>query len=471
MKNKKILIYGLLILVAIIFLFQSPLCPFSIGDSYTDSSVFRTIGWQMTKGMMPYRDTFDHKGPLIYLINYLGALISLDYGVWFFELLSLSLTLIYIYKISNLYNNTLFSFFTVMVSTYTLFNYFEQGNLVEEYAMPFVSISLYIFIKYFEFNNISIKELITCGFCFACVLMLRPNMIILWVMMCIGVLYTNLINNKKERILFYIKYFIIGMAIVIIPFFIWLLINKSFVHFINMYLIFNMKYVVKDVITISRIITSVKENVVLYPFFISLITIFANIKNNFVFKITYVLTLIIQLLSIAIGKPAPHYLMVIIPLYSYAIAIMFRDISNYKSSLIKITTCILLIAFSSFNWLYLVYSISKCEEKKPIIDKEIVKIITTISMETDTISIYGNRDLYYLESKRLPASKYSYQYPIIQYDSKIEKEYISEIKTNKPKCIIVCMNPSEELYKLLSINYILLYDNNSGAKIYIIKSI
>jgi hypothetical protein len=37
-----------------------------------DSSIFAYIGWCMAHGLKPYRDVWDHKGPLLYLLQYAG---------------------------------------------------------------------------------------------------------------------------------------------------------------------------------------------------------------------------------------------------------------------------------------------------------------------------------------------------------------------------------------------------------------
>ena len=60
-----------------------------------DSAVFLYIGRRMTEGKIPYLDLFDHKGPLLYLIEYLGCLLTPGRfaGVWFFEIVSLFVTL------------------------------------------------------------------------------------------------------------------------------------------------------------------------------------------------------------------------------------------------------------------------------------------------------------------------------------------------------------------------------------------
>ena len=48
---------------------QSPNTIYSRVVEYTDSSVFQYIGKGILDGMVPYRDAFDHKGPILYLLN------------------------------------------------------------------------------------------------------------------------------------------------------------------------------------------------------------------------------------------------------------------------------------------------------------------------------------------------------------------------------------------------------------------
>ena len=78
-------LFAFLFILAFIFLTKSPLHIWIRSDSDTDSSIFLTVAMMMDRGYMPYRDTFDHKGPLLYLINYLGRHISAYRGIWFVE--------------------------------------------------------------------------------------------------------------------------------------------------------------------------------------------------------------------------------------------------------------------------------------------------------------------------------------------------------------------------------------------------
>lgn len=94
----KIGIGCILFMITFVFLMQSPLnILLPNGNSATDSSVFKTIALCMEKGLMPYRDVFDHKGPLIYIYNWLGMKIAYWRGIWAIEFISLFVCFVYIY--------------------------------------------------------------------------------------------------------------------------------------------------------------------------------------------------------------------------------------------------------------------------------------------------------------------------------------------------------------------------------------
>jgi len=63
-------------------------CPF-FDLYYDDKEIFKFAGFLIRKGEVPYRDFFDHKPPLIYFLNYLGAI----FGSWGFWLMDTALVL------------------------------------------------------------------------------------------------------------------------------------------------------------------------------------------------------------------------------------------------------------------------------------------------------------------------------------------------------------------------------------------
>ena len=68
----------------------------------TDSTVFLYIGRLILHGGIPYRDAFDHKGPLVYLLDAAGLAIHGVFGVWLLELLFLTVSTVFAYKTARL---------------------------------------------------------------------------------------------------------------------------------------------------------------------------------------------------------------------------------------------------------------------------------------------------------------------------------------------------------------------------------
>ena len=91
-KNKRIYLYALLIGYACLLMFfctkSSPL--YIINDWY-DANAYFTMGKGMMNGAVPYRDLFDHKGPLLYLLYGIGYLIDSTGFFGIFLILSLGL--------------------------------------------------------------------------------------------------------------------------------------------------------------------------------------------------------------------------------------------------------------------------------------------------------------------------------------------------------------------------------------------
>ena len=246
-----IIVVFVILLLTFIITMQSPLNIFSNKlISGTDSSVFRTVAYYMREGLMPYKDIFDHKGPIIYILNYIGMAISYNRGIWLIEFLSMSISLSFIYKTARLYCNKFLSILILILASSPLFLFFEQGNLTEEYALPFISISFFIFLDYLKNNKISSFRLIACGISFGSVCLLRINMIPLWIVFCISIFIKELKDKNIRQLLRFCLYFILGILIIILPIFIWLIINDAFIPFFESYILFNLKYTSASSITL-----------------------------------------------------------------------------------------------------------------------------------------------------------------------------------------------------------------------------
>lgn len=125
--------------------------PMYATNFWTDSNLYFTIGRGMLKGLMPYRDLFDHKGPLIFMLYALGAGISDTsfLGVFLLEALSLALMLFLAQQTVALYGRgplTLLSIpLTAIVTVCSVA--FNQGGSAEEFCLCALSLALYAALR------------------------------------------------------------------------------------------------------------------------------------------------------------------------------------------------------------------------------------------------------------------------------------------------------------------------------------
>lgn len=81
---------------------SSPLYPL---NDWMDANIFYTMGKAMMNGSVLYRDVFDHKGPLLYLIYGLGWCVDHTgfFGVFLFEIIAFSAFLYWSLRTAELF--------------------------------------------------------------------------------------------------------------------------------------------------------------------------------------------------------------------------------------------------------------------------------------------------------------------------------------------------------------------------------
>ena len=108
-------------------------------------------------------------------------------------------TLLLLYKISRLFSNKrIINVISTIICVMPIMIFLQEGNYVEEYALPFISYALYTFIKFLKSDEIKYKEIFINGICLSIVLLLRPNMIALWIVF-IPYIFFKFIKEKKHK--------------------------------------------------------------------------------------------------------------------------------------------------------------------------------------------------------------------------------------------------------------------------------
>ena len=149
-----------------------------------DSSVFLYIGKRMLEGKLPYRDLFDHKGPILYLIEVSGLRLSphSTNGVWVLEVLNLLAASYLMLRLGFLEAENRASGFLVVLTAVGVCGWkiWQGGNFTEEYALPWITAAALVFFRFFQSGCYRLRDIFLLAFSFAIVFLLRANMVAVW---------------------------------------------------------------------------------------------------------------------------------------------------------------------------------------------------------------------------------------------------------------------------------------------------
>ncbi|MBR2586922.1 glycosyltransferase [Candidatus Saccharibacteria bacterium] len=449
-KLKSFLIASSLTAMACLAVSTSPSSPWNRSETVTDSGVFLTVGTQIKNGLTPYLDTFDHKGPFLYIINYLGVLINPTSGILIFEFIALIVALIYMYKIARLkIRNRGYALFLVSIvfSLYLTLNTIDRGNLTEEYALPFLTFAIFVFLDYFQNNKTTHARVFLLGLSFACVALLRLNMVAIWCVLCLAVLVKLVKGKQFSELGRFIVDFISGAFIVCVPIFIWIVSKGALQAFLDTYIHFNTLYSKVGAISIlATILFFLEKTLIIAGVFLALAYSFLDQetvarKTTRIFLATFLFAILAACMS---GRQFPHYGIVLIPLIIYPFAILYSKFESAPSGreiIIVVSTLLFLLAFPAWKTTLRSAAISYSNRSvgEPVANsiKAACDYTNLKTSESDRIAVFGNRDYIYLRCNRLPASKYSYQYPISEVRPAILDEFFADISATRPKLFFV----------------------------------
>ncbi len=191
-----------------------------------------------------------------------------------------------LYKISKLFStNKIINIISSIISIIPIGYCLEGGNLTEEYALPFILYSFYIFIKYMKNGEVKNKEIFFNGICLSIVLFLRPNMIAVWITYIPVVLFMCLRDKKYKELGKYTLFFLVGMLLIILPVIIYFVVNNAFSDFLYSVFEFNIKYTQfseKDSNMFSSMVyfISIMKLVIVIFFILVINTVVSRIKKT-----------------------------------------------------------------------------------------------------------------------------------------------------------------------------------------------
>lgn len=448
-----IFLFVIVLIISLIYLDSSPLYPNMLPD--IDSSVFQVMGKGLLENKIIYKDLFDHKGPIVYIINAIALLISDRYGLFIIEVIIAYIGTIFIYKTARIMLNKDFSMIMSIIYVFISYKYFYGGNFSEEYAIAFISIAMYYIIKILHSKENNKLNWIMVGTTFAITFLIKPTYCAIWAVFGLVQLICSIKDKKIKELIKAISYMIFGIAIISIPIIIYLVVNGAMDSFIDAYFLMNIKYskstMLQKIKGLLQLFLGYKYDIYLVIMIISNFIMLMSKKINKRTKVFVTLFFIIA--TILTGWAAAaynHYLIQLAPCFTLEIIIATyiiketlkeKDLMNCKIikelplKFISTMTVVCIMILISVK----LVSFEKDMEYKNYCYEDLRNSISEIKNyigKDDEILVLGNNSYYYLLFDKLPETKYFFQLPIIEYDSKIKDKIERYIIEEKPEVII-----------------------------------
>ncbi len=300
----------------------SAMCPLKMGCY--DASVFATMGFSWANGLIPYKDLFDHKGPILYLINLLGFKIFSDfYGVLFVEIFFVSISFLIFFS-ANKRQPCSFIIFSILFIFILFSKIFEYGNLCEEYSILFNTIAALSYLKKYKYR------FFVYGVSGMLAFFLRPNLAAPSLIFTI----VDLFCLKK----YYVKntiYLFFGALCITVPIILYFYIHKSLDEFYFSFVKFNILYLDtpgEDNNTIYKVVRNLW-----LPFgLLSILLLFVLNFDRKLFLKIFLFLLFPLIFGCCIGRTYYHYLMILVPSLLLSFTLVF-DRFNIEEKIILFT--------------------------------------------------------------------------------------------------------------------------------------
>lgn len=146
-KRNRLALLLSLVCSALALLVATSSSPLYATNFWVDTNLYFTIGRGMKEGLMVYRDLFDHKGPLMFMLYALCAFVSDTsfIGVFLMEVVSFAAALYLAYKTVSLYGEGDLTLLAILLTALcaACSVAFNQGGSSEELCLPALSLALY----------------------------------------------------------------------------------------------------------------------------------------------------------------------------------------------------------------------------------------------------------------------------------------------------------------------------------------
>lgn len=238
---------------------SSPIYPF---NNWVDSNCFMTVGKGMLSGKVPYRDLYEQKGPLLYALHGLAALVSRTsfLGVYFIEVIAAFFFLYFSWRILQLFcgGRAIIYIPVLSVIVYSSVT-FAHGDSAEELCLPLLAYAFWVGLKALKNRKFpSVSESLGIGITSGCVLWIKYTLIGFYIGWVFALLLLLLRKNCFKSLFTTVGMIVAGVAISTLPWIIYFGLNEAIGDLFTVYFFDNMTYYVSN--DYNHVVISVLNN-------------------------------------------------------------------------------------------------------------------------------------------------------------------------------------------------------------------
>ena len=406
---------------------------------YGDEGIYLTLGLAIKKGFLLYRDIFDNKPPLIYLL----AAVANGTMFWFRFLLMISVlaTILFFHKLGRALqiNDKSIKVSTVVFSLLTTIPFIE-GNIAnaEIFILLPTILAIYLLSPYLFSKErvISPLKIFLIGIIFGVGLLLKvPAVFDFFTIIVFLVLFkkeNSLVNIGRKEILL-----ILGYSLPVLITGLFFLSKSAFSVFFNSCFLQTTGYLFSwktgsHTFSYSSLLKSGLVLNVMLTFFLTFILWLKKKKTDSLLVFLAIWFLFSLFAATLSGRPYSHYLLQTVPPFSLIIGVFLTKQIKKHYLVFAITIFLLISNCLHYKfWTYPTFSyyrnftefalgkkdkssyFSFFSQKMPQIYK-LAEFITESTQPQDKIFIWADEPCLYPLSRRLPATPYVVAYHIIE---------------------------------------------------------
>lgn len=456
---------------------------------YGDEGIYQALGLGIDSGRLLYRDAFDNKPPLLYILysfvssdQFLIRLLSLIFG-----LLAIIVFYFLCKKILNSSNNKpafiATSFFALLFGLPII-----EGNIAnaENFMLLPTLVAGFLVFKSLEYKilNTRYKILFLAGLTIGVSFLFKIVALFDFVAFTAFLIFINYSGEllsifKKENFIRELKNilpFVIGFVIPISLTTLYFLFNNAFPYFLQAVLFNNIGYVNygnKFIIPQGLLIFKL---ILLFSFSLFVFSKRKIYPPSFTFVCLWLAFSLFD--SYFSQRPYTHYVLVLLPAFCLMIGLFLANKNFSKiAGVLTISTFIaVLLSFTFFlrtiyyypNFISFITGSKSVEAYQRFFDGntprdyEIASYINLKTKATDNIFVWGNNAQIYKLTKKLPPGKYTVAYHITSYKDGLSNTTLM-LNKQKPKYIIIMPNVSPYPFRLSNYSHLF---NLDGVEIY-----